>query len=221
MRPIHHGFTSIELLVVIAIIGVLVGLLLPAVQAAREAARRVQCVNNCKQLGVALQNYHDVHNGLPPGRIWKQGVFGCDRDYYFSGCQNIPWFTQMLPQFERQDLFAAFNFALGPLGPNAPIPIGFYPNNTVMTTKLGLFQCPSDRSNPYQVNPNLLGGALSKAFMSRGNYCVNWGNTIWGQQEIVVNGKKFPIFRRRFVMRVTPVSLRCSTGSPPASSWPS
>ena len=65
----RRAFTLIELLVVIAIIVVLIALLLPAVQAAREAARRIQCVNNVKQLGLAIQNYHDVHNSLPPGRI--------------------------------------------------------------------------------------------------------------------------------------------------------
>jgi prepilin-type N-terminal cleavage/methylation domain-containing protein len=188
MRAFRRGFTLIELLVVIAVIGVLIALLLPAVQAAREAARRIQCTNNCKQLGLALHNYHDVHNMITPGRIWEQGL-GCSRDLSFPNCPNTPWFTQMLPQFERQDLFNAFNYDLGFVGPLTPLPLGFVANTTVMATKIGLFQCPSDRDNEYRVSQDLFGGALSGPTLTRGCYGVNWGNTQWGQEDINVNGK--------------------------------
>src|SRR4051812_22209300 len=101
-RSARPGFTLIELLVVIAIIAVLVGLLLSAVQAAREAARRSSCVNNMKQIGIAMHNYHDIHTALPPGYIYRLG--------YSTG--GFGWASMTLPHMEQTSLFNAINFNL-------------------------------------------------------------------------------------------------------------
>jgi prepilin-type N-terminal cleavage/methylation domain-containing protein/prepilin-type processing-associated H-X9-DG protein len=176
----RRGFTLIELLVVIAIIAVLIALLLPAVQAAREAARRAQCVNNMKQLGLAIQNYHDFSNSFPPGRIWKPSPTQAFPTI-LAGVQNTPWFVLMLPQFEQQSLYNAFNFTLGSEGPNQPFPLGFLANMTLESFKVGLFQCPSDLTNTYVFPPPLNVGPLATAVLTRGNYAAAWGNTNWGQ----------------------------------------
>ena len=145
MSSKRNGFTLIELLVVIAIIAVLIALLLPAVQAAREAARRAQCINNMKQLGLAIMNYESAHSMLPIGRVWTP-LPGIPFPSFFEGAQNTNWFTQMLGQFEQQSLYNAYNFAIGIEGPPGGdgMPIGFAINSTIYQTKLGAFQCPSD-----------------------------------------------------------------------------
>src|SRR4051812_10501987 len=97
----RRAFTLIELLVVIAIIAVLIALLLPAVQAAREAARRMQCVNNIKQLGLAVYNYESTNNVLPAGRIWAPTKQPANFPTIFAGAQNTTWFCLMLPLFEQ------------------------------------------------------------------------------------------------------------------------
>ncbi len=110
MKPPARGFTLVELLVVIAIIGVLVALLLPAVQQAREAARRMQCSNNMKQLGLAIHNYHDTFNSLPPGGIW-----GHDTPW----SENVPSpnpargsaLVHLLPFVEQAALYDQLDFA--------------------------------------------------------------------------------------------------------------
>jgi prepilin-type N-terminal cleavage/methylation domain-containing protein/prepilin-type processing-associated H-X9-DG protein len=170
----RRGFTLIELLVVIAIIGVLIALLLPAVQAAREAARRAQCINNMKQLGLALHNYHDVHNAIVTARIFS--LAQCPSGNVLKGCQDTPWFCLMLPQFEQTPLYNAFNFTVGSSGPGN---IGLAMNSTVTSTKIGLFQCPSDRIMPF-IFPGLPND-------TKGNYAVNWGNTQYDQGLVTPN----------------------------------
>ena len=113
------GFTLIELLVVIAIIAVLIALLLPAVQSAREAARRIQCTNNLKQLGLAMHNYHDANGSLPAVAV--------------TGAANP--YVAILPFFEQAAIANAYNFAL---------PYNDPTNSTVTATPLNAFICPSN-----------------------------------------------------------------------------
>jgi len=101
-----RAFTLVELLVVIAIIGILIALLLPAVQAAREAARRSQCVNNLKQIGLALHNYHDTYNSLPTGQIWGNGYGRPEGPYHHT------WVTKILPYVEQQPLYEQMDVRL-------------------------------------------------------------------------------------------------------------
>src|SRR5437763_1945053 len=101
----HRGFTLIELLVVIAIIAVLIALLLPAVQAAREAARRAQCVNNLKQIGIALHNYHDQNGSFPLGGV----NLGTASSGWNGQVNALSWRALILPQLEQGNVYNALN----------------------------------------------------------------------------------------------------------------
>jgi prepilin-type N-terminal cleavage/methylation domain-containing protein/prepilin-type processing-associated H-X9-DG protein len=125
---LKRGFTLIELLVVIAIIAVLIALLLPAVQAAREAARRIQCVNNLKQLGLAVQNYHDIVGALPPHGINQTtAAMATGNDFSMK--------TRILPFLEQQAVWNALNQSFDFNGAQQP---------TAGATTISTFLCPSD-----------------------------------------------------------------------------
>ncbi|HMC09721.1 MAG TPA: DUF1559 domain-containing protein, partial [Pirellulaceae bacterium] len=115
-RTARAAFTLVELLVVIAIIGVLVSLLLPAVQQARESARRMSCSNRLKQIGLALHNYETVHKVFPPAYITANpaatgSAFGVSfGDEYRNGPSGFAWGTLLLPFLEQQGLYGQFDF---------------------------------------------------------------------------------------------------------------
>ncbi len=187
----RRGFTLIELLVVIAIIGVLIALLLPAVQAAREAARRSQCVNNLKQIGLAMHNYHDVNGAFPPAKIYAGSC------QYSNGGKglvlNTTGFTMVLPQIEQSTLYNAYNFShassnaawessmsSSSVGPGNTNLIGSaWTNTTVVGTMIASFVCPSD-IYPSQIHPVVAGttdgtGPYSMQMARESNYLLNSG----------------------------------------------
>jgi prepilin-type N-terminal cleavage/methylation domain-containing protein/prepilin-type processing-associated H-X9-DG protein len=151
-RQTARGFTLIELLVVISIIGVLIALLLPAVQSAREAARRAQCINNVKQIGLAMHNYHSTYDSLPPGA---------------NNCCTGTWTIFILPWIEGGVLFNSWN--QGGLGDATGINnYAGAANTTVILTRVQTYNCPSD---------NL----TWRGTVPKYNYAVNFGNTTVAQ----------------------------------------
>ena len=185
--PTTRGFTLVELLVVIAIIGILVALLLPAVQAAREAARRTQCVSALKQLGLAAQNYHSARKEFPVGVVMKPGLAATESTFFIS----------LLPYLEEQPLYDRWDFKT--------------PANNVTTnvatsraaTKIPTLICPSDQ---FESNPFLLPGPPSASastsspgavagWYSGTSYAGNYGEgsyyTSFSQFPIKPNGTLF------------------------------
>jgi prepilin-type N-terminal cleavage/methylation domain-containing protein/prepilin-type processing-associated H-X9-DG protein len=136
----HRGFTLIELLVVIAIIAVLIALLLPAVQAAREAARRSQCVNNLKQIGLALHNYHQVHDTFPMGV--SLNLYSLPNTYRAKNSWSS--LGLMLPFLEQQAVYNSANFTWGVEegSPGSSMPIDI--QVTAADAQIAGFLCPSD-----------------------------------------------------------------------------
>jgi prepilin-type N-terminal cleavage/methylation domain-containing protein len=134
------AFTLVELLVVITIIGILIALLLPAVQAAREAARRMQCGNNLKQLALAVHQYHAAHSRFPAGHTEPSPAL------FANGANGGPyneWTLRVLPYLEQEAFYNAWNFNEGYSGPPAG-PSGVHVNYPLMAMQFAAFNCPSD-----------------------------------------------------------------------------
>jgi len=156
----RSAFTLIELLVVIAIIAILIALLLPAVQQAREAARRTQCKNHLKQVGLAMHNYHDVSRCFPAGYI--------DTVNFLSQDGGWSWQSMILPQLDQAPLFNSMNFSYHPYG---AIPaISVQQNVTAVSTVIPPFNCPSD-VKPSHVSLAAVGNQGYVEKIATSSYC--------------------------------------------------
>jgi prepilin-type N-terminal cleavage/methylation domain-containing protein/prepilin-type processing-associated H-X9-DG protein len=175
----RRGFTLIELLVVIAIIAVLIALLLPAVQAAREAARRSQCVNNMKQIGIALHNYHDIQGAFPmgSGQCVDPTTTGVAPQSFISKA-GLSAHTGILPQLELSTLYNAINFNWGT--DETSTDPGTAPNMTVILAQVATFVCPSDQYGGEAVAGSFT-DATNNYFCSVGTTTnlTNTADTIW------------------------------------------
>jgi prepilin-type N-terminal cleavage/methylation domain-containing protein len=185
-RDKRWGFTLVELLVVIAIIGVLVALLLPAIQYAREAARRMQCGNNLKQVGIALHTYHDTFKIFPPAKLGSGSYNFNSATYPNYAVANTTGWSMMLTQLEQSGLAARWNFGMpsslsnlyskpyinGVNTTNAP-----NPNGILASTRLEVLSCPSDTHpvQQYNYSPNAQNSYESNN-AARSNYLFSTGH---------------------------------------------
>jgi prepilin-type N-terminal cleavage/methylation domain-containing protein len=165
----RNGFTLIELLVVIAIIGILIALLLPAVQAAREAARGCSCCNNIKQVGLALHTYHDTWNTLPAGWV---GYDPSTRQPHWFGLPGWAWGARILPYMEQGNVYEnVVHFEL---------PITDPANSQTRVFPISTFRCPSDMGNKTFVleggDPYVGPGSFTPVELATGNYIGMFGS---------------------------------------------
>ncbi len=193
----RRAFSLVELLVSLAVIGLLLALLLPAVQSARESARRMSCLNNLKQLGIAFHNYHDAHQVLPPGAITRfpsvrLGLFVLfTSGGYFDPNQSTPetpWNVPLLPFLEETAAWRDYDANSGVFGHVDLRPphlmTGLNANATFLQRPIAVLCCPSDQRRSYEYDVNAIVGqdiGIPVVTCARGNYAANWGNTNWQQ----------------------------------------
>ena len=172
------GFTLIELLVVIAIIAILIGLLVPAVQKVREAAARIQCQNNCKQIGLGLHNYHDTYKKFPPASQVPYATRNQDSNLDMTLPFGPNWAVLILPYIEQGPLYQQANVASYP---GVPITPGAKPPANVNTSwrvvrgaVVPIYQCPSDSNNQTPYSDGGVGSPPETGW-ARGNYGATAG----------------------------------------------
>jgi len=156
--PVRRGFTLVEILVVVAIIAILISLLLPAVQKARSAARRIQCANNLKQIGLALLTYHDVNGTLPPAAIWGQPSEFVKPQWAY----HHTWMTMILPHIDQQLLYDMMNPRL------------FAYDQPFVSQKVKTFRCPSDRDF---LSPDRTHNLAITNYVANQGYDWYWGRS--------------------------------------------
>lgn len=190
-KTLRRAFTLVELLVVIAIIGILVALLLPAVQAAREAARRSQCANNLKQMGLGLQNYHDSLKNFPPALLnsgrWNNagGDYPDPKNPNGGGVRNTTGWAMLLPYMEEKGAAANYNYASYSSTSNpynkqlapAPVPPNFQDNVEVCSVRFDWLECPTAQgAGDESTNASGTSDFYERTRARRTNYLFATGN---------------------------------------------
>ena len=174
-RTSKRGFTLVELLVVIAIIGILIALLLPAVQAAREAARRTQCSNNLKQYGLGIHNYHDINKLLPPGGTIKWGNRGGGWNNQLA--PGLGWQARILPFMEQEALYNKIDFKFLQQAFRSPAPTPDKPNLQLRGRDVPYSTCPDDTGEAFywgNAQTSYSGSMGSQFKVSVDSNCNTW-----------------------------------------------